>query len=266
MSFRWGDSRVDVAGTQLECACFGPAPISAMTLVLLHEGLGSASLWYDFPKRLAQETGCGVFAFSRAGYGRSDPVPLPRPLDYMTREAVDGLPKLLNAIGVTKHCLIGHSDGATIAAIHAGLSPQAGLEGVALIAPHFFTEPVGLAAIQAARAAYEQGDLRDKLARHHDAPDIAFYGWNDAWLAPGFQDWNVEHVLDTIHVPALALQGQDDSYGTLRQINVVADRAPGPVTRVELCNCNHAPHRECPDVLLNHLVAFVSGIRGASFR
>ncbi|MEL7115230.1 MAG: alpha/beta fold hydrolase, partial [Pseudomonadota bacterium] len=176
-------------GKRLEWAAFGPAPENRPVLVLLHEGLGCVALWRDFPVALAKASGLAVFAYSRAGYGRSDPTPLPRPLDYMTREATGALPDVLDSIGAQEVILLGHSDGATIAAEFAGRTTDPRLRGLILVAPHFFTEPRGLAEIARAKAAYDAGDLRGRMAKYHDDPDIAFRGWNDAWLDPEFEHW-----------------------------------------------------------------------------
>ena len=250
----WGDTRIQVGGVDLECLCLGPPPDTAPTLVLLHEGLGCTAMWRDFPERLVDDTGYGVFAYSRAGYGASDPVSLPRPLDYMTREALEFVPNVLDAAEITNCVLVGHSDGATIAAIHAGQVHDARVNGVVLIAPHFFTEPDGLASIRAARKAFDDGHLRAGLARYHTDPDVAFRGWCDAWLDPDFRSWNVEHVLNTIQIPILAVQGTQDQYGSARQIETIRDRAPGPVTLHLIDKCGHSPHRECP-AHLSRLIA-----------
>ena len=163
---------------------------------MLHEGLGCTALWRDFPRQLTEATGFGVFAFSRAGYGQSDAAELPRPLDYMTREAIDVLPQVLDAIGFERGILLGHSDGASIAAIYAGSVEDFRVRGIVLMAPHFFTEPMGLAEIAKAKIAYEQSDLRAKMAKYHKDPDNAFHGWNDAWLHPQFKQWNIAEVID----------------------------------------------------------------------
>ena len=236
--------RLRVGHGSLEYACLGPPPPEAPTLVLLHEGLGSVGLWRGFPGALAHATGLGVLAYSRAGYGRSDPVELPRPLDYMTREALDVLPEVLDALRIRRAALVGHSDGATIAAIHAGRVADARVRALVLMAPHFFTEPAGLAAIAEARVAFEDGDLRARLAKHHADPDVAFRGWNDAWLDPGFRAWHVGEALDTVAVPTLAIQGRDDQYGTLAQVDEVTRRVRAPVDTLILDGCRHAPHLE----------------------
>lgn len=239
-----GQGGLTAGGVTLEWATWGRPPAEAPTIVLLHEGLGCIALWRDFPAVLAQATGMGVFAYSRAGYGQSGPAVLPRPLDYMTREAVEVLPEVLQKAGLGRFLLMGHSDGATIAAIHAGSVFDPQMRGLILMAPHFFAEPDGLAAIEQARGAFDAGDLRAKLAKYHADPDCAFRGWNDAWLDPDFTRWNVEDVIDHFRVPVLAVQGDADAYGTLRQIDVIHERSPAPVDRLVLPDCGHAPHLE----------------------
>ena len=249
MSVDWsaGQGWLTAGGTSLEYACFGPAPDRAMTIVMLHEGLGSLGLWRDLPAQIAQDTGLGVFVWSRAGYGQSDPADLPRPLDYMTREAVDVLPQVLDAAGIRRAILLGHSDGATIAAIHAGSVEDFRIRGLILMAPHFFTEPMGLAEIARARDAFETGDLRARLSRHHRDAEATFHGWNDVWLDPGFAEWNVAETIDYIRIPVLAIQGRNDPYGTLAQIDEIADRIYAPLDTAILDDCRHAPHLEQPE-------------------
>jgi pimeloyl-ACP methyl ester carboxylesterase len=187
---RWvegGVGEVIADGKRLEAVAYGPPPNEAPTIVMLHEGLGCVALWRDFPARLSAATGSGVFAYSRAGYGRRDETDLPRPLDYMSREARFSLPAILDAIGFDRGILLGHSDGASIGAIYAGESFVERINGLVLIAPHPFAEEPGLASVAEARRAYEAGDLRCRLAKHHVDVDIAFWGWNGAWLDPGFK-------------------------------------------------------------------------------
>ena len=236
--------RMMIAGRALEYACHRPAPGDRPTLVLLHEGLGCVAMWRDFPAALARATGLGVLVYSRAGYGQSDPADLPFPLDYMTREACQVLPRVLDAAGIGPAVLIGHSDGATIAAIHAGSVADHRVRGLVCMAPHFFAEPEGLAEIARAKAAFDSGDLRSRLARHHRNPDVAFRGWNDSWLHPDFRDWNVADVIDYIRVPVLAIQGRQDQYGTLAQIEELRTRCYAPVDTLILEDCGHAPHLE----------------------
>ena len=256
--FPWNahPSAVLVDGVRLEAAGFGPPPEAAPTLVLLHEGLGCVALWRDFPRALAEATGFGVFAYSRAGYGRSDPTLLPRPLDYMTREARDVLPRVLQTVGVRSFALVGHSDGGTIAAIYAGLAETPGLRGIALLAPHFFAEPEGLGSIRAAATAFRSGDLRRRLARHHDHVDVAFEGWAGAWLDPGFLEWNVADAIDRWRVPALAIQGKDDVYGTRAQIDEIARRARVALEIEMIPNCGHAPQFEAAERTLARIAGF----------
>ncbi|MBZ0127637.1 MAG: alpha/beta hydrolase [Rhodobacteraceae bacterium] len=251
---------LDIAGIRLEGRCWGPPPGQVPTLVLLHEGLGSVSLWRDFPADLAALTGCGVFAYSRRGYGQSDPNHLPLPIDYMTREALDVLPNVLDAIALQCGILLGHSDGASIAAIHAGQLRDPRLAGLILMAPHFFTEPGGLASIAEAREAFANTDLKARMARHHKNPENAFLGWNGAWLDPEFEAWNIASVIPGIHVPVLAIQGLDDQYGTLAQLDALSGGLTTPLERLELADCRHAPHLEQPERTRTGIEAFVGNI------
>jgi len=211
---------LDIDAHQLECRFIGPRPGEAPTLVLLHEGLGCAGLWNDFPEMLSAATGAGVFVYSRAGYGKSSPVKLPRPLSYMHDEARETLPRLLDAIGFQRGLLVGHSDGASIAVIYTGSHQDHRVGGLVLIAPHVFTEDSGIASIVEAKKAYETGDLRARLSRWHADVDNAFKGWNDAWLDPEFRKWDITEFLAYIRVPVLIVQGEDDQYGTVKQIEV----------------------------------------------
>jgi pimeloyl-ACP methyl ester carboxylesterase len=247
-----------IGGKTLEYACFGPAPDQAPTIVMLHEGLGCLALWRDLPQRIAKATGCGVFVFSRAGYGQSDPADMPRPLDYMTREALDVLPPLLDAIGFRRGILLGHSDGASIAAIHAGSVVDHRVRGLILIAPHFFTEPAGLSQIADARAQFETTDLRERMARYHRDPEHTFRGWNDSWLHPDFAKWNIAEVIDYLRIPVLAIQGRQDQYGTLAQIDEIDSRIYAPLDTLILDDCQHAPHLEHPDATLAAITEFVA--------
>jgi pimeloyl-ACP methyl ester carboxylesterase len=248
--------RITIDGITLETLCVGPTPHEADTIVLLHEGLGCVALWRDFPEKLSAATGRGVFAYSRQGYGQSDPVPLPRPLDYMTCEAVGPLPKLIDAIGLKRGILVGHSDGASIAALYLGHNEDHRINGLVLMAPHFFTEPEGLAAIAAAKIAYDNSDLRDRLTKYHADVDGAFRGWNGAWLDPGFRDWNIEDALDYIRVPVLGIQGRADQYGTLAQLKAMETRLYSPFDALVLEDCRHAPFIDQPDQTLAGIAEF----------
>jgi pimeloyl-ACP methyl ester carboxylesterase len=233
-----------VDGVTLEYACYGPTPDQAPTIVMLHEGLGCLSLWRDFPQQVAKATGMGVFVYSRQGYGQSDPVELPRPLDFMNREAQDVLPQILDQMGFQHGILLGHSDGATISAIYAGSVQDHRVRGLILMSPHFFTEPGGLAEIAKSTQAFETGGLREKMQKYHRDAGGAFYGWNRVWLDPDFEDWNVAEVIDFLRIPTLAVQGRDDQYGTLAQIQEIDDRSYAPVDIAILDDCKHAPHQE----------------------
>jgi pimeloyl-ACP methyl ester carboxylesterase len=249
-----------VCSFELEYRMIGPQPHEAPTLVMLHEGLGSVGQWGDFPDRLATATSAGVFVYSRAGYGQSGPVPLPRPLTYMHDEALQVLPELLGAIGFRRGILIGHSDGASIATIYAGGVQDHRIRGLSLIAPHFVVEDVSIASIAAARQAYESTDLREKLARWHKDVDIAFRGWNEAWLDPEFRKWDISESLAYIRVPVQIVQGEADQYGTLRQIEIAKEECYCPVDVTLLAGIGHAPHREAPNRTLIAVSDFVNRI------
>lgn len=259
MAFEWREKpgdRIKLAGHALEYACWGPAPDQAPTLVMLHEGLGSIAQWRDLPARLAAATGFGVLAFARAGYGGSDPVTLPRPLNYMTREAEDTLGPLLDAAGISQAVLLGHSDGATIAAIYGGSVSDMRVRGLVLIAPHFFVEADGLLAIHAAGKAFRDGDLRARLSKYHRNVDVAFNGWHDAWTDPAFASWNVADCIDHLRIPVLAIQGREDPYGTLAQISEIEERIYSPLETLILEGCGHAPHLEHPEQTEMAIVEF----------
>ena len=223
-------------------------------LVFLHEGLGSVGLWGDFPARVAEAAGRRALIYSRAGNGWSDPPSTPRTPAFMHEEARVVLPRLLEAWGVEAPLLIGHSDGASIALIHAAEHP---VSGVVAMAPHVFVEEMCLAEIRRAKARYEQEGLRERMAAHHRDPDAAFYGWNDVWLDPRFPAWNIEDLVAEVTAPVLLIQGSEDPYGTLAQIDSVAARVRGPVERVVL-PCRHAPHVQAPEQTLAAVREFVS--------
>ncbi|MFV0246209.1 MAG: alpha/beta fold hydrolase [Qingshengfaniella sp.] len=265
MALDWaaGTGRLTANGKGLEWGAFGPAPspLSGPVIVMLHEGLGCLALWRDFPRAIAQATGLPVFVYSRVGYGQSDPVDLPRPLDYMTREAVDVLPDVLDAVGAESYVLMGHSDGATIAAEYAGRVPDPRVRGLVLMAPHFFTEPGGLAEIARARTAFEQDGLKERMAKYHRDPEGAFRGWNGAWLDPGFEAWNVADVIDYIRIPALVIQGVEDQYGTIVQVREVETRSYAPVDVALLPDCRHAPQFDQPEATLAAVSEFCARLQ-----
>jgi pimeloyl-ACP methyl ester carboxylesterase len=249
---------LSIGSRRLEYHMIGPRPDAAPMLVLLHEGLGCVGLWGDFPDKLQKATGCGVFVYSRVGYGQSSPAQLPRPLSYMHDEARETLPQLLDQIGFRHGLLVGHSDGASIAAIYAGTHQDHRVGGLVLIAPHFFTEDEGIASIAEAKKAYETGDMRQRLSKWHGHVDNAFYGWNGAWLDPGFRKWDITEQLAYIRVPILIVQGADDRYGTVKQIEAAERECYCPVEVTLLPGAKHAPQREAAEKTLAVIADFVA--------
>jgi pimeloyl-ACP methyl ester carboxylesterase len=224
-------------------------------LIFLHEGLGSVSMWRDFPERLCARLNLRGLVFSRPGYGRSTPKPAGERWapDFMHRQAREVLPAFFAAIGVASpaapYWILGHSDGGSIALLHAALFPER-VGGLIVAAPHLFVEDLSIASIEDARVAYETTDLRDKLGRHHADPDSAFRGWNDIWLDPAFRSWNIEAEVAQIRCPILAVQGFDDQYGTMAQIERIAALCPGQTELLQLPACGHSPHRDQPEALI----------------
>ena len=251
---------LELAQLRLEYRMIGPRPAEAPTIVMLHEGLGSVGLWGDFPDKLRAATGAGIFLYSRAGYGQSSPVTLPRPLDYMHREALDVLPQLLATIGFRRGLLLGHSDGASIAAIYAGGVADHRLDGIVLIAPHFIVEDVSVASIAEIKVTYENTDLRERLARWHKDVDNAFYGWNGAWLDPKFRSWDISDYLAYIRVPIALIQGEADQYGTIRQVEIAREECYCPVEVTLIEGAGHSPHREAPGQTLNATSEFATAL------
>jgi pimeloyl-ACP methyl ester carboxylesterase len=241
-----------VAGGRIE---YERIPGERPTIVLLHEGLGSLSMWRDFPRQVAEVTGHEVLVYSRHGYGRSAPLTAPRSLRFMHDEALVVLPELLDTLEIRRPILLGHSDGGSIAIIHAGGSGR-DVAGLVLLAPHVMVEEISVASIAAARAAYAQGDLRARLARHHDDVDGAFRGWNDVWLQPDFRAWTIEEYLPRVTCPVLVIQGEDDEYGTMEQVDRIARAVPGAKV-LKLAQCGHSPHRDRATVVLEALRGFV---------
>ncbi|MFM0337657.1 alpha/beta fold hydrolase [Paraburkholderia fungorum] len=238
------------------------APIA----IFLHEGLGSIAMWRDWPQALCARLGMRGLVYSRPGYGRSTPRPhdVKWPVDFMTAQAHDILPALLDALAVgmperRRMWVIGHSDGGSIALLYAALHPDA-LAGMVAIAPHVFVEDISVSSIAQTKQLYESTDLRSKLSRYHADVDSAFYGWNDIWLNPAFRAWNIAGELASIEKPLLAVQGYDDNYGTMAQIDTIADCVPH-AQRVKLESCGHSPHRDAPDALNDAISAFVSSHR-----
>jgi pimeloyl-ACP methyl ester carboxylesterase len=249
---------LDLAPLQLEYRMIGPRPEAAPTIVMLHEGLGSVGLWGAFPEQLASATGAGVFVYSRASYGKSRPGKLPRSINFMDEEALDVLPRVLAAIGFERGILFGHSDGASIATIYAGGVQDHRVRGLVLMAPHFFTEEMGLAEIRRTNEDYATGNLRDKLKRWHSDVDGAFRSWSEPWLDPDFRDWDITEALGYIRVPILILQGADDQYGTIKQIEAALQECYCPVDVAILPGASHSPHRDAPEATLDAVAAFIN--------
>jgi pimeloyl-ACP methyl ester carboxylesterase len=249
---------LEAAGHRLEQERFaGGAP----TLVFLHEGLGSVSLWRGFPRAVAEATGSAALVYSRRGYGRSDPSPRPWPLRFMHDEAILVLPAVLDAARVEDAVLVGHSDGASIALVYAGAIGLR-VRGVVAMAPHVLVEEVCVRSIAAIRAEYDApgSALRERLARHHADVDGAFHGWADAWLDPGFRSWDLRGYLPAVRVPVMVIQGEDDAYGTLLQVDEIERLVPAPVERVVLPACGHSPHRDRPGETLAAVARFVQAL------
>jgi pimeloyl-ACP methyl ester carboxylesterase len=240
---------------ELEYRWLGDPASTLPPVVFLHEGLGSISMWRDFPERFCVEGGFRGLVYSRYGYGRSTPKPADERWqpDFMHRQAHEVLPALLATLGIERPWLFGHSDGASIALLHAARFPVA---GVVAAAPHIFVEDLSIASIEKAREAYAATDLRERLARHHADVDSAFRGWNDIWLDPAFRAWNIEAELATITCPILAVQGEDDEYGTLEQIRGIARRLPKTRLLV-LEKCGHSPHRHQRAALCRAAARFI---------
>jgi pimeloyl-ACP methyl ester carboxylesterase len=250
------DCNLQIDGRRIEAVWHGPAAEQAPTLVLLHEGLGCVGMWRDFPRALAARTGYGVFVYSRPGYGKSDPVPLPRSLGYMHDEASTVLPVVLDQAGIGKCILVGHSDGASIATIYAGGRQDFRVRGLVLLAPHFFVEDISIKSIAEAKEAYEKGDLRERLQRYHNHVDVAFWGWNRAWLDPGFRAWRIDEYLAHVRVPILIVQGRDDQYGTPAQIELAKRDTYCPVEALLLEKCRHSPQLDQPEATLDAIAEF----------
>jgi pimeloyl-ACP methyl ester carboxylesterase len=246
-----------INGRRLEYQKIDASTRPAPTLVFLHEGLGSVALWRDFPARVAAATGCAALIYSRYGYGSSEKLAAPRDVRYMHEEALETLPALLAALGISEPVLIGHSDGASIALIHAAARRWA-VRGLVLEAPHVFVEDITVTSIAGAKEAWRTADLRQRLARYHDDVDGAFTGWNDIWLDPDFRAWNIEAALPRIDCPVMVIQGADDEYGTPAQLQAIERQVKTPVELLLLSDCKHSPHRDQPDAVLAAIARFVA--------
>ena len=240
---------------RLEIQWVGTADSKRPTIVFLHEGLGSVAMWKDFPERFCTDHGLRGLVFSRYGYGQSTPKPADEHWapDFMHAQAHDVLPALFAHLNIMKPWLFGHSDGASIALLHAARFEVA---GIVVVAPHLFVEDVSIASIEQAREAYATTDLRARLGPYHADPDSAFRGWNDVWLSPAFRDWNITDELATIRCPVLAVQGAEDEYGTLAQIFCIAEKLPKTRLLV-IPKCGHSPHRDQPETLARESARFI---------
>jgi pimeloyl-ACP methyl ester carboxylesterase len=227
-------------------------------IVFLHEGLGSLSMWRDFPQKVADATGCEAVVYSRAGYGRSDPAPLPRTVRYMHDEGLEVLPAFLAALGLVRPILFGHSDGGSIALICAG-GTATPLTGLVLMAPHVLVEDLSVTSIAAAGVAWRSTDLPARLGKYHADVEAAFRGWNDIWLHPDFRAWNIEEYLPRVSCPVLAIQGEDDEYGTMAQIERIGAQV-ADVDLVKLADCRHSPHKDQPQAVVDAVEGFVARV------
>lgn len=253
LPLRWGERDV-----QIEYRWAGSASDDAAVMVFLHEGLGSVALWKDFPDQLCAALGLRGLVYSRPAYGHSTPRAANEHWtpDFMHRQAREVLPALLAALGIQRPWLFGHSDGGSIALLHAAMFPDA-VRGAIVLAPHLFVEALSVTSIAEAKVAYEHQGLRERLSRYHADVDSAFYGWNDIWLSPSFRDWNIERELDAIRCPLLAIQGEDDEYGTLQQITSIRDRLPATAL-LALPACGHSPHRDQPQAVIDAVGRFIA--------
>jgi len=251
-------SRAEIDGLAIEYQLIRATRSDRPTLLLLHEGLGSVALWRDFPASVAQATGCRTLTWSRVGHGHSAPLVAPRTPRYLHQEALQRLPALLAGLAIERPLLIGHSDGGSIALIHAAAFPQQ-VAGVVVLAPHEFVEEEALAGIRRAGEAWEHSDWPQKLARYHRDPEAVFRAWHDTWLAPEFRTWDITACLPAIRCPVLAIQGMDDEYATMRQIECIAEAA-GEVELLRLADCRHSPHRDQPQAVIEAIAAFVDRI------
>ena len=278
---------IKIAGKNLAYVWHGPGVERAPTLVFLHEGLGCVEMWRDFPERLSAATGLGALVFSRAGYGKSDPVEGPWPVRFMHEEALVVLPQVLDAFAIREAILVGHSDGGSIAIIHAGGVKDSRVRGLILEAPHVFVEEIGLQSIRGIGELYRSEGagrmpanrpqdagapvgapkgapsvLKQRLARYHgENVDATFWGWNDVWLNPEFRPWNIEEYLPGIRVPVLLIQGEDDQYGTREQLRKIEAGCEGPVRTVMLEACGHSPHLDRAERVLEVMKEFVGEVR-----
>ena len=254
------NSKLNVQGRNLELQRIAAQGRERPEIVFLHEGLGSVSHWKDFPARVAAATQCGVTVYSRYGSGQSDLLTEERGVRYMHEEALHSLPDLLGQLHVENPILVGHSDGASIALIYAGAHDH--VRGLVLLAPHVFVEDLSVSSIAEAKVKFETTNLPEKLARHHCDAARTFWGWNNIWLHPDFRSWNIEEYLPRIQCPILAIQGLDDQYGTMAQVEAIEKQSAGPVEVIRLADCRHSPQRDQPEATLEAITKFVWRLAG----
>jgi pimeloyl-ACP methyl ester carboxylesterase len=253
---------VTVQGRKLEVQRIAGSGKGARTLVFLHEGLGSVAMWRDFPRKAATATGCAAVVYSRYGYGQSDVLREPRGVDYMHVEALEVLPELLTRLEVPDPVLVGHSDGGSIALIHAATHDH--VSGLVVMAPHVFVEDISVKSISEAKTAFETTDLPQKLGRYHADAAKTFWGWNDIWLHPDFRGWNIERYLPRVRCPMLAIQGFEDEYGTMAQLEAIARQTGGPIELLRLTDCRHSPHRDQPEAVIEAMSRFIDRLDGGA--
>jgi len=255
-----GDVIVD--GKRLEVLWLASSQADAPVIVMLHEGLGSIAAWKTFPQQVTAHTGCSVLVYSRYGHGNSDKLLEKRPVTFMHYEGQVVLPELLGKLGIERPILLGHSDGGSIALIFAGTYPER-CAALILEAPHVFVEDLSVASIAQAKVNYQTTDLPEKLARYHAHADETFWGWNDIWLNPEFRGWNIEGYLDAIRCPILCIQGEQDQYGTVAQVQAIKARVPATKILM-LPDCKHSPHRDQPEMTLRGITEFVRKLKSTT--
>lgn len=252
--------KLNVQGHDLEVQRIAAQGTELPEIVFLHEGLGSVSHWKDFPARVAAATQCGVTVYSRYGSGQSDLLAEARGVRYMHEEALHSLPDLLGKLQIENPILVGHSDGASIALIYAGAHDH--VRGLVVLAPHVFVEDLSVSSIAEAKVKFETTNLPEKLGRHHRDAVRTFWAWNNIWLHPDFRQWNIEEYLPRITCPMLVIQGLDDQYGTMAQVEVIEKQSAGPVEVIRLADCRHSPQRDQPEETLEAIAKFVRRLAG----
>ena len=250
-------SFLDFEEKQIEYITLGNFSSNSPVLILLHEGLGSVAMWRDIPKLIHEKTKMNILVYSRFGYGKSSKAELPRPTNYMSVEAEKYLPIILQKLSITKYVLIGHSDGATIAALGSINKSNRELLGTILIAPHFFVENESIRAIEETTDQYINKKLKNKLEKYHNDVDNAFFGWSNVWLSSNFKEWNVSNYLSEIKIPVLIIQGTNDPYGTINQVQILEDKLKSKLRKVIIENCGHNPFHEFPEMTIKCIDKFI---------